>query len=280
MNDAHPGPWQAKAVPSDFTATVLRDLPGEPKIVETVRKQILEQGRGQGIRGLATMLKIMDDSGDGVLSKEELQWGLGDYGIDVEGQDLDALFTAFDRDRSGTINFDEFLVTMRGPINVRRLNLIGMAFQVLDKTGDGQVTVEDLAGTYDTSKHPDVLSGKMTEQEALQGFMGQWDGMTGKDGIVTKAEFAEYYRDVSASIDEDDYFELMIRNAWHISGGEGWCENTSNLRVLVKHSDGHMSVEEVKNDLGLKPQSETYLDDIIARLKQQGIHAVEVKVNG
>ena len=82
-------------------------------------------------------------------------------------------------------------------MNVRRLNLVGMAFAVLDKTGDGQVTIDDLKGVYDTSKHPDVISGKITEDEALVGFMGQWDGMTGKDGIVTKAEFAEYYRDVS-----------------------------------------------------------------------------------
>ena len=38
---------------------------------------------------------------------------------------------------------------------------------------------------------------------------------------------------MSASIDLDDYFELMIRNAWHIPGGEGWCANTANKRVLV-----------------------------------------------
>jgi hypothetical protein len=38
----------------------------------------------------------------------------------------------------------------------------------------------------------------------------------------------------------------MIRNAWHISGGEGWCENTTNLRVLVTHSDGRQTVEEIK----------------------------------
>ena len=51
-------------------------------------------------------------------------------------------------------------------------------------------------------------------------FMSQWDKKE-KDGKVTIEEFEMYYADVSASINDDDYFELMIRNAWHIAGGEG-----------------------------------------------------------
>ena len=65
------------------------------------------------------------------------------------------------------------------------------------------------------------------------------------DGKVTKDEWKTYYDNVSMSIDDDDYFELMIRNTWHISGGEGWCANSSNKRVLVTRSDGSQSVEEV-----------------------------------
>lgn len=30
----------------------------------------------------------------------------------------------------------------------------------------------------------------------------------------------------------------MIRNAWHMAGGEGQAANSSNLRVLVTHPDG------------------------------------------
>merc|ERR1712216_1083636 len=70
------------------------------------------------------------------------------------------------------------------------------------------------------------------------------------DGVVTMAEFVEYYRDISAEIDDDEYFELMMRNAWHISGGEGAAANSSCLRVLVIHTDDSMEVVEVTDDLG------------------------------
>ena len=57
-------------------------------------------------------------------------------------------------------------------------------------------------------------------------FASQWDGGE-KDGIITKEEFSEYYANVGAGIENDSYFELMIRNAWHISGGEGWQQTTA-----------------------------------------------------
>lgn len=112
------------------------------------------------------------------------------------------------------------------------------------------MTIEDILSIYDASQHPDVMDGKITEKEALGEFLDQFDTLE-KDGIVTREEFLDYYRDVSASIDGDDYFELMIRNAWHISGGEGAMENTSNLRVLVIHGDNSEEIVEVKNDFGM-----------------------------
>ena len=48
--------------------------------------------------------------------------------------------------------------------------------------------------------------------------------------------------------DGDDYFELMIRNAWHIAGGKGAGGKTREVRVLVTHLDGGKSVECVEDD--------------------------------
>lgn len=39
-----------------------------------------------------------------------------------------------------------------------------------------------------------------------------------RDRRVTPEEFLEYYNNVSASIDNDQYFELMMINAWRLLG--------------------------------------------------------------
>jgi len=181
------------------------------------------------------------------------------------------VFGHFDKDRSGAISFDEFLNGCRGPLNVRRTQMIYMAFKSLDKDSNGVIELDDIRGVYDASKHPDFISNKRTSDEILREFLDTFDSAVDKDGKVTLAEFIEYYKNISASIDNDDYFELMIRNAWHISGGEGWCANSSCRRVLVTHTDGTQTVEEIKNDLGI---SDTDKEAMLVNLKQQGIDDV------
>jgi calcyphosin len=151
-----------------------------------------------------------------------------------------------------TISYDEFLGGLRGELNERRKGLVMQAFAVLDTDGSGEILPQDLVDRYDSSRHPDVIAGRRTAAEVLQEFLETFDVGGVVDGKITKDEFLNYYRNISASIDEDVYFELMIRNAYHISGGEGQAANSANLRVLVSHCDGRQIVEEIKNDLGVR----------------------------
>eukprot|EP00941_MAST-03F_sp_MAST-3F-sp1_P004212 g4212.t1 len=237
-----------------------------PEIVLAKVRQIINERGQYAIRGLGRSFRIMDDGGDGMLDREDFKYGLADYGVHLSNSEFDMIMDLFDANKDGFISFDEFLVTLRGPMSERRMEFVKQAYALLDRDGSGQVTMEDLKEIYDCSQAPDVLSGRKTEAEVLTEFAHQWD--KDSSGVVTEEEFAEYYRDVSASIDDDDYFELMMRNAWHISGGEGWLENTTCRRVLVVHTDDSQTVEEIKNDLGIGP---TDTEAMQKKLEEQGI---------
>ena len=236
-------------------------------ILEVIRGKVVERGGSNGIRSLSRLLAIMDDNGDKRLSKEELMYGLRDYGISLSSGELDAVFGELDRDHNGYIDLDEFLIGIKGDMNARRKGLVKLAFRSLDKDGSGVVTIEELVDVYDFSHHPDVVAGRVTARQALKDFMKQWDGGD-MDGNITYQEFEDYYKGISASIDDDDNFELMIRNAWRIAGGTGMAANTANKRVLVTNKDGSQQVVTVENELGVRPGD---VDGYRKRLAQQGV---------
>jgi Ca2+-binding EF-hand superfamily protein len=168
----------------------------------------------------------MDNSKDRKLDRHEFQWGLKENGHVLSPSEFERIFKFFDKNNDGKIDYNEFLRAIRGHLNDRRRSLVQLAFQKFDKTGNGVVDLQDLVSTYDVTSHPKFRGGALTRDEILNDFLSQWDTLE-KDGKVSLAEFEDYYKDVSASIDDDDYFELMIRNAWQIQGGQGWSQATN-----------------------------------------------------
>ena len=154
--------------------------------------------------------------------------------------------------------------------------MVTQAFEKIDKDGSGIIDLNDIIGVYDTSQHPDLISGKKTVEEILTELLSAFDVGGDIDGKVTRQEFQNYYDYLYINIPNDDYFELMIRNAWHISGGKGACANSANRRVLVTNSDGSQSVVEIKNDLGLKADDKK---GMVARLRAQGVNATAIETS-
>ncbi len=170
----------------------------------------------------------------------------------------------------------EFFIGIKGDLNERRLRLVRLAFNSIDTDRSGVVSTDEMMEIYNFKAHPDVVSGKKTAKEAMKEFMAQW-GDVDSDGMVSFAEFEDYYKGVSASIDGDDYFELMIRNAWRIAGGEGAAANTANRRVLVTNKDGSQSVQTINNELGMNARD---MSDVRGRLAQQGVSGENIELFG
>jgi len=109
----------------------------------------------------------MDDNHSMSLDKFEFNKAMNDYMLGFSEGEIAKLFSHFDTDRSGLIEYDEFLRAIRGPMSAGRKKIVARAFQALDKDGSGQVDIDDIRGVYTADKHPDVIAGKKTEQQIL-----------------------------------------------------------------------------------------------------------------
>eukprot|EP01063_Lacrimia_lanifica_P019818 TRINITY_DN27230_c0_g1_i1.p1 TRINITY_DN27230_c0_g1~~TRINITY_DN27230_c0_g1_i1.p1 ORF type:complete len:361 (+),score=132.76 TRINITY_DN27230_c0_g1_i1:52-1134(+) len=238
--------------------------PANRKMIARARNRILN--RFPSVSAFTRGVERLDRDGSGTISRDEFVSGLTALNLKFSEDELGCLFHVFDADDSGTVSVNEFMHAVRGPLNARRKGLVLEAFALLDTDSSDTVTMDELKRVYDASQHPAVVDGKKTVDDVLADFAASWD----RDGdrSVTLREFISYYLDVSMLIPQDDYFELMMRNTWHLHGGEGACANTSNLRVLVKHTDGRSTIVCVQNDLGLK---RTDVGKIKQRLVKQGV---------
>ena len=143
------------------------------------------------------------------------------------------LFSLFDVNQDGNISYDEFLRGVVGEMNQARKQLVRRAFEKLDRNGNGIVELDEIKQLYNAKQHPDVKLGKKTEDEVFIEFMDTFElhyslrypGTRG-DKQVTFEEFVEYYNNVSMSIEDDRYFELMMTNAWNLNSAapakRGW----------------------------------------------------------
>jgi Ca2+-binding EF-hand superfamily protein len=240
-------------------------------VIRGLRDDLRKRGAG-GVVGLGREFRKADKDRSGSLSKREFRSAVQTSGLYIKDQTFKALFAFFDSDGDGTVSYSEFLSQICVPMNERRKKLVRKAFRLMDKDGDGTVSIADVADVFDASMDPEVQQGLRTEEEAKMDFLKVFDqpGEDGKrDGIITLDEWKDYYGGISADISNDDYFELMIRNAWHISGGEGVCANSSNRRVLVTDSYGKQMVVEVPDDLDIAHSTDPNV--ITERLKESGI---------
>lgn len=184
--------------------------------IDLFREKVLERG-ANSIKGIGRTFRIYDDDGSKNLNFEEFFEGIRDYGLDFKKEEAKEVFDLFDKDNSGEVSIDEFLIGLRGNLNAKREAVVKQAWKKADKDGNNVFDMQDLKKVFNVNQHPKFQNGDMTAKQIFDEFLGTFEPDPAlRDGVVTLEEFLNYYAGISASIDNDAYFTLMMRNAWKI----------------------------------------------------------------
>lgn len=190
----------------------------ESAVLQALRDTLLARFGGPGTMiDLGRRFRITDSDKSGFLSLAEFANGLAQIGFNYNQQELKSLSNAFDANGDGRIQYEEFLRAIRGDLSPQRLAVVNQAFDKFDRNRSGVVNLEDLTGLFSANMHPDVRAGRRSAESVLTEFLNSFEGTRGSiDGIVTREEFQDYYTNLSAFMETDEYFVTMVRNAWRM----------------------------------------------------------------
>lgn len=85
---------------------------GVVRNLKQLKEQLFRRG-ARGIVGLQRLFRIMDDDGSKQLNLIEFKKGIRECDIKLTDLQLHQLFDYFDKDKSGSIDFDEFITGIR-----------------------------------------------------------------------------------------------------------------------------------------------------------------------
>ena len=106
----------------------------------------------------------MDDDGSQTLSMPEFGKACKDFKIGVSEENVPILFSLFDKNGDGTLQYDEFIGAVRAPLSMQRAALVDQAFELLSG-GSSELDFEEIKKVYgqNAGRHPDVIQGRRTE---------------------------------------------------------------------------------------------------------------------
>lgn len=198
--DAYQDPWIVKKshkVEKDvkpLAATALKNLKKfstDTKLKQAtmafIVNQLVDEKEKKDLKGV---FQLLDKNGDGRLSKEEIIDGYEKAcGITMTIEELSTWFDSIDLDKSGTIDYTEFLAAALNEKKILSTKNIENAFKAMDKDGSGSISVQEIRAL--------LAVGQSVPDEIFKAIVKEVD--TNGDGEVSFDEFKTMLLKITSS---------------------------------------------------------------------------------
>mmetsp|Transcript_42981 Transcript_42981/g.98735 ORF Transcript_42981/g.98735 Transcript_42981/m.98735 type:complete len:858 (+) Transcript_42981:110-2683(+) len=221
--------WQTNTLPQNMTyrkASSNLDLGG---VMWRARQAIAQRGLCAAVEVVKSFYAVDDDVND-ILDVFEFRRACKQSGLTFNGQEEQAIFEAcgegpaFTPKGIGKLKLLAFLELLHGTLSGVRLQAVQQAFRSLGGDPEDQgstIPPTSLKERYAVEAHPRVVRGEVEAKVLLSEFLDTFSLLAHVrggclDGMVSFADFAAYYEVVASTIDNETYFDFLMRRLWSL----------------------------------------------------------------
>jgi len=226
LEDALKDPWVLGEKSTDEAISkdvikVLRQFNKQSKLKKAITKVLAENLGEKPSKKIEEHFKNLDKDGNGKLDTEELCYLLMDIGMTESKakQEAEKMITQTDTDRSGNIDFKEFLAIWQRKMLSINETYIHTVFSVLDSNGDGHIDKEELAKILNMTNEGDDVKINEIIKEVDADDDGKINFDEFRVAMLERNEFSGEGAGVGLQLDEDvihqvekEYVDIDIDN--------------------------------------------------------------------
>ena len=185
-------------------------------------EKLTQKLKGRGIRGLLYLHRqfIISCKNTKKISLNDFIFVLQSQQISFNENEYKDLFNKFSKDGL-FLDFPSFIREFKKELNDNKLNCVEDAYSILDRNKNEKIPIEYIKKCYDAKNHPDVISGKKSEEEKLLEFIDCFEinfdllNQDFNNNYVDFEIFANFYEYVAFVYDNDRNFANVLKSTFH-----------------------------------------------------------------
>ena len=188
-------------------------------INKKVKEAINQKGQIYTIDIVSQMFKEIDAKHKGSVldTDEEFDKLLLAMGVTLNAREKRTFLKNTLKVEDDTVSLSSFLSFLLPEIPKTRKKVVDEGFKRLNPDGDETIDKETLTkrfGNNSDEKYTTIGGRRVLISKIVNEILEMFD--FNDDGEFTEADFLNYYKELSSSFDDDDFFNSMIKASWEL----------------------------------------------------------------